>query len=214
MRAIKTFLVMLLTINIVANADIIIKGGFLFNFGEIENFEINTNSVEFDIEKTLGKKFSLGFGIRKDTDWLFSGLYLKLYPKYQIQISEKFFVSATASVEYGISNSKYDKYQAKHSRKGELVFQKWVYIIQNAPVIGDMLKKGSTGTVYPFLNLSLGYKLTKNLFIEPGIQVKLLKFKVISSQFNHQVKPALVEIDEQNKWIPLYSVFIKFGINL
>lgn len=201
---IKTFLILFVALTITINAETTIKTGLSFNFGQVEDYKFNINSVELEVEQSIYKRFGLGIGIRKDMDWLYSGIYLKLYSNYRIQISDNFSLPIAAGVEYGMPSSKYNNYSTKYN-DSRLISHEWIYIVQNAPFM-DKIKEGNTGTIYPFISLGAGYQLTKKLFFEIGTRVQFVKFRVESCKFHPSI-----EVDESSKWSPIYSLTVKIG---
>ncbi len=201
---IKTFLILFVALTITVNAETTIKTGLSFNFGQVEDYKFNINSVELEVEQSIYKGFGLGIGIRKDIDWLHSGIYLRLYPSYRIQISDNFSLPVAAGVEYGMPASKYNNYSTEYDGN-KLISHKWIYIIQNAS-FPDKLKEGNTGTIYPFISLAASYQLTKRLFMEVGVRAQFIKFRVESCKFHPSI-----EVDESSKWSPIGTITIKIG---
>lgn len=206
MLKIKTFLVLFVALTIAINvkAETTVKTGLSFNFGQIEDYRFNITSVELELEQSIYKGFGLGIRIRKDVDWLYSGIYLGLYPTYRIQISDNFSLPIAAGIEYGMPSSKYNNYSTEYNNN-RLISHRWIYIVQNAP-LPDKLKESNTGTIYPFISFAASHQLTKRLFIEIGTRVQFAKFQVESCKFHPSI-----EVNEESEWNPIYSLTIKIG---
>lgn len=201
---------LILSMPIIAGAETVIKLGFMITHGQIEELKFSLSSVEFNIEKSVYKNFSVGFGFRKETRWGYSGYYLSLYPMYKIKLSKNWFINSGLGAEYGLASSDYDYYGKNYDQSGNLIAQKWIYLIQNAPIPFDMLKKGSTGTICPFMTFSCGTRIWKGLIVEMGIKAQMMRFEVKSCKFEPETWRAYDIVDKKS-WEIIPSLSVQIG---
>lgn len=207
MRKLTIFVLLLLLMSFAANAETVLKTGFLFTSGKVGEHSFTLSSIELKLEQSIWSGFGLGIGFRKETSWLYSGYYISLYPMYKINISKNWFLALRLGAEYGLSSSEYDYYRTTYDEAGNLISHKWIYLIQNAPVPGDKLEKGNIGILYFFADISSGIKIWGKLFIEAGVKVQMMKFEIKSCE----LYPLLSEVKEKEKWQLVPSLFIQLG---
>lgn len=200
MKKLAIFIIILL-IPLVVNAENVIKVGASVTHQKVEEHKFTLFSGEVKLEWSVYKNFGLGFGFRKETRWGYDGYYLSLYPTQKIPLSRTSFVAISLGVEYGIPSSKYDNYRTVYDQEGNLIFHKWIYLVQNISIFGDFVK-GNTGTIYPFGTISYGVRIWKGLSIETGLKAQIMKFGVKSC------------IEDKKNWKLIPGIFVQIGIKL
>ncbi len=205
-----TMMAMLLFLAISVSAETVVKFGLGSTFGKVEEFNFSFLSAEIRVEQSLYKNFGLGFGIRKETEWLYNGYYLILYPTYKIKFSKRYFSIFSIGVEYGVATFKYNYYKSVYDEAGNLIKHKWIYLMQNALIPFDSIKKTNIGTIYPFAAVSCGAYIWKGFFVEAGMEVKMMKFKVESCQFDPETWTAY-NVQNKKRWVPTTSISIQIG---
>ncbi len=208
MKKIAIFLAALLFVPLVVNAETFLKLGFMATKGQVEENRFVLYSAEVKLEWLFCKNFGLGIGFRKEVQWFYSGYYFSLYPMYKIPLSKRFFLNSSFGLEYGLASSDYDYYRAVYDESKNTVSQKWIYLIQNAPIPWDALKKGNIGIIYPFGAVSGGISILKWLSVEIGIRIQALRFGVKSCNF------PIGDIRDEKNWRVVPSVFIQVGLRL
>ncbi len=211
MKKITIFAVMLL-VPLLASAETVIKIGATVASGKAEESRFTLCSAEFKLEQSLYKGLGIGIGIRKETAWAYSGYYFSLYPTYKMQLSKNWFAASSLGAEYGLASSEYNRCISTYDAFGNLTAQKWIYLIQNAP-IPTVLKKGNTGVIHPFATISCGTRVWKSLFIETGFKMQTLKFGIKSCKFE-PTSGSAYDIRNDKKLIVVPSVFIQIGCRL
>lgn len=203
----KLLMIFLITLLMpfVVNAETTVKigAGIIYRYRITKEHEITIFSWELKLERSLYKNFGLGFGFRKETIWGYDGYYLSLCPTQKISLSKRSFVAVSLGAEYGIPSSKYDNYRIVYDQEGNLIFHKWIYLVQNISIPGDFIK-GNTGTIYPFGTISYGVRIWKGLSIETGLKVQMLRFGVKSSIES--------SIEDKKNWKFIPSFFVQIGI--
>jgi len=212
MKKLTILATLMLLIPFVTNAETVIKIGAISNYGKVEELKFALPSVEFKIEHSLYKGLSIGMGMRKETTWLYSGYYFSLYPTYKMKLSKNRFIAASLGTEYGLASSEYDYYSTTYDESGNLTAHKWIYLIQNASVPGDKLKKDAIGVIYPFLAISYGGEISKRLFVEAGFKMQASKFGIKSCKF--EPSGLSYDIRDDKKLIIVSGVFIQIGYKL
>ncbi len=204
--------ILILLIPIIANAEGVIKVGTSVLYGNVEGHKFTMFSAELKYEQSIWKNFGLGFGLRKETRWGYSGYYLSLYPKLTMPLSKKTYLVTSIGAEYGIASSDYDYYSRNYDQGGNLIAQKWIYLIQNAPIPFDKIK-GNTGILYPLATISCGTRIWKRLVIEMGLKIQMLKFGIKSCSLDHETWQAYNIVDKKI-WVIIPSLVVQIGYRL
>lgn len=209
----KTAIVLLiLLMPIVTNAERVIKVGASVLYGNVEGHKFTLVSAELKYEQSIWKNFGLGVGLRKETRWAYSGYYLSLYPMYKMKIAKSWFVTTGLGAEYGLASSEYDHYSRNYDKSGNLIAQKWIYLVQNVPIPLDSVK-GDTAVLYPFATIGSGVTIWKKLVIEVGLKIQMLKFGIKSCSFEPETWRAydIYDIVDKKSWEIIPSLSVQLG---
>jgi len=204
----KKIVILFILVFILGNANVegaVIKGGLSYSYGRAGGCNFSVSNFEFNLEQKLSDKFEIGLGVRKEGTWGFNGYYISVYPVYTIKEGRGYLLKTAAGIEYGVPSTNFDRYAANY-RDEELIFQKWIYLVQNISLPGDKVS-GKSGTLYPFGAISYSRKW-KRLVVEGGLRVNLVKFGIKTANFETG------SFKDREQWGPILAPFVRVGIRI